>query len=766
MPASLSFDPEFAGVVEWGRLYRSLGLQVVPAFNPRAGEQWKRPSIRWREHENLQVSDETYEEWFRDYRGTNIGVICGACSGRVVVIDLDTQKELGAAEWWTALLDVHNNRMALETLCQRTGGGGLQLFFRWPDSHPLPSAHKTPIGVDIRGQGGFAVIAPSAHESGRRYAWVSGLGPADIDIETAPGWLCEAVDALLAKYGRVGTEAAAQPGSNVAVLPLEGTKTKTLGGEALDGREEIMTQFVWAAAADLRSVYDELPSADVIDRATTEAFERYVAKVAPRDRSAIDKKAALEREGRGLSLFREKMAYAMRQWNEKLLTASNRRLRDEFARRHQDAYGPHEAQASAVEHQTQADEFAVQPPRVFEVLDIPAIKALRDPRWLVEGMIIERSLTFLYGEPGAGKSFVVLSMALAVALGVGSWWFRPITASGAVLLISAEGLADLKFRIMAWEQASGQIADEAPFGLLHQTIDFLKEEDVVTLERTVESYLEDRDVELQLIIVDTVSRVLPGSDENLQKDMSVFIRACDRIRERFGCAVMGVHHSAKGAPKMRGSSVLQGAGDAVFAVVKPLEALSDNGEDGHAAQNSGPDEKQGILIAEKIKAARDGWAQRFSLREVHCGDIKGNTSLYANAVGSEEKAPSREPVKRNVDSKSNRQLTPEECAAVWDCINRAAARGEPFGKSNRKGDSERYFGVVIADVLSLPQRSVERIVNKWIDQPEPVVETYRMDRIKKGDQAGARGLRCRRPLGRLAENLDAYNAAHREEETG
>jgi putative DNA primase/helicase len=107
------------------------------------------------------------------------------------------------------------------------------------------------------------------------------------------------------------------------VLPLEGTKTKTLGGEALDGREGIMAELVWAAAADLRNLMGDIgrPS----ERDMLDAFERYVSKVAPRDRQAIDKKAALEREGRGVSLFREKWAYAIQQWDGKLLEAARNR---------------------------------------------------------------------------------------------------------------------------------------------------------------------------------------------------------------------------------------------------------------------------------------------------------------------------------------------------------------------------------------------------------------------------------------------------------
>ena len=89
-------------------------------------------------------------------------------------------------------------RLELETVEQRTGGGGLQKLFRAPLGWIAPT-NKTSIGVDIRGQGGFAMLAPSLHESGRHYEWLEGCSPDDIEIAFAPDWLLAEVEKLVTR---------------------------------------------------------------------------------------------------------------------------------------------------------------------------------------------------------------------------------------------------------------------------------------------------------------------------------------------------------------------------------------------------------------------------------------------------------------------------------------------------------------------------------------------------------------------------------------
>ena len=308
------FDPDFAGVGDYARFYRSLGLQAVPALSPQAGTQWKRPAIRWRDYETVLADQATFDHWFGKHRSGNIGYLTGECSGRVFTCDFDTHKGPEAEQWWQGLLAVHNNGMEIETVTIRTGGGGLQRMFRYP-AHWTPPTCKTPINIDIRGRGGFGVLPPSRHESGRDYEFLPGLAPWEVEIAEAPQWLMDAIDALVAKYGAKAP--VERVGSLHATVATEQPQTsRTLSGRLLDGREGYMSALVWRAVCDLR---DESPILADLTEERDAAYRRYEDHVATRipasQRHNMTDTQALDAEGRGPTLFNEKWAYAVAQWD-------------------------------------------------------------------------------------------------------------------------------------------------------------------------------------------------------------------------------------------------------------------------------------------------------------------------------------------------------------------------------------------------------------------------------------------------------------------
>jgi RecA-family ATPase len=63
------------------------------------------------------------------------------------------------------------------------------------------------------------------------------------------------------------------------------------------------------------------------------------------------------------------------------------------------------------------------------------------PRWLIRDWLPASSLILIYGEPGAGKTFVALDIAVAIA--TGRDWNGNKVARGIVLYIAAEGVAGL-----------------------------------------------------------------------------------------------------------------------------------------------------------------------------------------------------------------------------------------------------------------------------------------------------------------------------------
>jgi len=111
----------------------------------------------------------------------NIGVLTG--SG-VVVVDVDPDK--GGAASLAALEREHSPLPIGPTVL--TGGGGRHLYFAV--HRPIRnSAGRLGSGLDIRAEGGFIVVPPSRHASGRRYRWAEGQSFFDLELPTMPDWM-------------------------------------------------------------------------------------------------------------------------------------------------------------------------------------------------------------------------------------------------------------------------------------------------------------------------------------------------------------------------------------------------------------------------------------------------------------------------------------------------------------------------------------------------------------------------------------------------
>ena len=307
MPTFTDFDPDFADPAEWARMYRGSGMQVVPAMSHKENsQQWKRPALStWREFENELVPDFIFEGWYGEggehARRGNMGLIAGACSGGIFVVDLDLHKDVRAQAWWDDMWRRQQRAGELETIWQETGGGGIQRFFKAPKIWTPPTC-KTSIGVDIRGQGGFAMMPPSTHESGNAYRWKKGYEPWTMEAAEAPEWLCQQIGQLAAEHGRLSPTG---PTSSSARTPTPAQAVNPFGS-IVDGREGYMTKLVWAAVVDHRR---DCPGdlGPLSERYMLESFATYERKVKSRlPAPGVSNADLLEREGRGISMFRQK----------------------------------------------------------------------------------------------------------------------------------------------------------------------------------------------------------------------------------------------------------------------------------------------------------------------------------------------------------------------------------------------------------------------------------------------------------------------------
>jgi hypothetical protein len=105
-------------------------------------------------------------EWWTKWPDASIGMPTGTATG-VFVLDVDLPDGPASLE----ALEAKHGKLP-PTLTQKTGGGGRQYFFTYPEGRKVKnSTSKIGPGLDIRGEGGYVILPPSGHESGGQYEW-------------------------------------------------------------------------------------------------------------------------------------------------------------------------------------------------------------------------------------------------------------------------------------------------------------------------------------------------------------------------------------------------------------------------------------------------------------------------------------------------------------------------------------------------------------------------------------------------------------------
>ncbi len=203
--------------------------------------------------------------------------------------------------------------------------------------------------------------------------------------------------------------------------------------------------------------------------------------------------------------------------------------------------------------------------RDFGTLWLDDIEIDAEAEWLISAVLPDKGLSALWGDPGSGKSFLALDMALAVASG--GDWFGKASIKGGVAYIAAEGGRGVKKRLVAYRNRFG-VPRGLPFALIPSAVDLCTEDhETEALIAELQEVAGAMSEPLRLVVIDTLSRVMAGGNENDSQDMGALIRNADRIRQITGAHVMFVHHGGKDRDKKtRGHSSLFGALDCAIEV--------------------------------------------------------------------------------------------------------------------------------------------------------------------------------------------------------
>jgi hypothetical protein len=178
--------------------------------------------------------------------------------------------------------------------------------------------------------------------------------------------------------------------------------------------------------------------------------------------------------------------------------------------------------------------------------------------YFLKGVVSRGELSVWWGPPKCGKSFLLMHVAYALSQGRSVFGRR--TRPARVLYIACEGKSGLRGRIEALVEQHGL---SEGFLAIAQAVDLFNEGDTDTIVAIV---LRDR---VDILVVDTLNRVMGGGDENSSADLGLVIYNVDRIRAETGAHVAIVHHGTKnGTGGPRGHGSLAGAADALIEVTK------------------------------------------------------------------------------------------------------------------------------------------------------------------------------------------------------
>lgn len=362
--------------------------------------------------------------WWRDRPIANIGL---TVKPGYAIVDVDGehgQKRMAEAEWHLTA-----------TAVQSSGRGAHYVYRVRNRVHPRilikESADNTHDGVDLRGPGSYIVAAPSLHASGRVYEWAVPLSQTEI----APPWL---------------EDVALQPGGSEIGehLPVDFTRL-------LDGLSEGSRKLeIYRAASKLRGADVPIDLAVMLarqaaanctppleareaERKVREAYAKYPPNASAQDLPAgvtllshdsvmVDFETCrfvfsdLEKAGRELHAEMEVKSLLPGTPQEPYVQRLNllsMSARDQARREIEHVLGnPVKGQWTALFSRaiTKAQDAYLSVDRSISTSDIVAPDTLK---FVIPDICVEDGFSILFGAGSAGKTWLLMKMALAVSRG-------------------------------------------------------------------------------------------------------------------------------------------------------------------------------------------------------------------------------------------------------------------------------------------------------------------------------------------------------------
>lgn len=256
-------------------------------------------------------------------------------------------------------------------------------------------------------------------------------------------------------------------------------------------------------------------------------------------------------------------------------------------------------------NQALASENAIRSGSRFDITWYADIEEQLPKNYVLQDVLGEGEFSVLVGLPGTGKSVIATDIAAHVAAGR-EWHGRPVR-QGLVVYVAAERRALTERRLAAFRAHYG--VTDAPLAVLSGKLDMTANlADARDLASAVRHLEEESGEDCVLIVLDTLTRVFGGGDQNATKDMGAFVQAVDELSRLTAAHVMVIHHTPWNEKRGKGAIDLDGAVDVSMFVNKAgdVHVLSCDGSN---------DGEEGELLKFKMHAVEVGRTEEGKVTE-------------------------------------------------------------------------------------------------------------------------------------------------------
>jgi hypothetical protein len=554
---------------------------VVPSHE----DGGKRPFGAWKQYQTERPTWQQVEAWLATGRYTGIGVITGAVSGNVEMIELEGPEpdavqafnKIRAKAANYADIDLAGTFAKVGQGCtERSAGGGLHMFVRCtkpvPGNTKLAADEQGHVIAETRGEGGFVIVAPTPARSGHGDGTIYMLMPnsAPDKTPTIDDQDLEALHFVIAEALHSHTEPVTLPGVSQAQTTTPTPPAASQGQEqGLAPWDDYARRTSWAAilaplgwqqgmtAPDGRTHWtrpgkapSEGASATTIEDGPLYVFSTSTQFPAGVGMSKQHVYALLHHDGDHTAAARALLdaGYGERD-NGPALPPWEVDL---------DAATPEQVQASK-------ENWVREHLPLLNWADLWADETQEE--WIVEPLLAKRRLVALYSAPKVGKSLLMLELAASMASGqpvLGNLATEPIRT----LYIDFENdpRGDIRERLRSMDFGPEQLDN-----LCYLSYPTLAKLDTAQGAQQLMAAVEEYDC--QVVVIDTVSRSVQG-DENENDTWLAFYRHTGLLMKQKEIAMIRLDHSGKDESKgQRGGSAKSGDVDAVWKMKK----ISENG---------------------------------------------------------------------------------------------------------------------------------------------------------------------------------------------